>query len=392
MNTILLQKILDILTEGLAHVGDFFKDLFVSDPQDGQVIGYDGATGEWKNMDIAELSFDITHTSGPADPITISDAAADMLLKSLTVDIVPQQASGTPTPETPLPISGSDEIVITHTYGDNITDTHTIALPSTVYGGEVDAINGKLVVTHVCEELGSLTWNLGTGGASRFVANPTYTAKAPTEATIQADVISDIFKPVSAKTIYYGTDDYEIAIHTNGAIWVRDTDYTDKDAFKTAMANHYIVYELETPIEIVLTPTTIKTKGGTETFAVDANEMEMEYYTSTAGTIKSLVSITDDITSEITKNTTDFSDILLKVSRNNKVVSVEIYSATTAAAVNETFLSNLPKPAMNCKVLLVNTTLGEDGTILGTLKTTGELEITTPGAKTFSGLITYVVK
>ena len=49
MNTILLQKILDILTEGLAHVGDFFKDLFVSDPQDGQVIAYDAETGHWVN-------------------------------------------------------------------------------------------------------------------------------------------------------------------------------------------------------------------------------------------------------------------------------------------------------------------------------------------------------
>ena len=101
---------------------------------------------------------------------------------------------------------------------------------------------------------------------------------------------------------------------------------------------------------------------------------------------------TEDITSEITKNTTDFSDILFKASRNNKVVSVEIYSASTSAAVNATFLSGLPKPAMNCKVLLVNTTLGEDGTILGTLKTSGELEIATSGAKTFSGLITYVAK
>ena len=168
--------------------------------------------------------------------------------------------------------------------------------------------------------------------------------------------------------------------------------YEREPAFKEQMAGQKICYELATPTPITTTAIQIKTMGGTESIYSDAGDVSGEYYTTTAGTIKDLVTITEDITSQVTKNTTDFSDILLKVSQNNKVVSVEIYSATTSAAVNETFLSNLPKPAMNCKVLLANTTLGEDGTILGTLKTSGELEITTPGAKTFSGLITYVAK
>lgn len=157
-------------------------------------------------------------------------------------------------------------------------ETKTIALGQTVYGGNIDAKNGKLTITHVCEELGSLTWDSGTGGVTRFVANPTYTAKAPTAATIQADVISDIFKPVSSKTIYDGTDDYEIAIHTNGAIWVRDTDYSDKDAFKTAMANHYIVYELETPVEITgLTPANFTTFAGEQNIFSDCGDVSVSF-------------------------------------------------------------------------------------------------------------------
>ena len=378
MNTILLQKILDILTEGLAHVGDFFKDLFVSDPQDGQVIGYDAETGEWKNMDIAELSFDITHTSGPADSITITDAAADMPVTSLTVDIMPQQASGTPSPDNPLPISGTDSIVITHTYGDNETETKTVNLPSTVYGGEVDVVSGQGNITYGFVDLSQVPYTTTSWGGYRFTIDNCKPFANANVATCKAS----IYATTSYNDLNTNKPNNTIAIASTGNV------YLVSDNTPTGL----LVFELATPTPITTTHIQIKTQGGTETFAIDANEMELEYYTATAGTIKDLVSITEDITSEVTKNTTDFSDILLKVSQNNKVVSVEIYSATTAAAVNETFLSNLPKPAMNCKVLLVNTTLGEDGIILGTLKTTGELDITTSGAKTFSGLITYVAK
>ena len=116
MNTILLQKILDILTEGLAHVGDFFKDLFISDPQDGQVIAYDADSGEWKNMSIAELSLDVTDTVGPADIINFSDAA-DMPLKALVANINVE--------------GGTNEVNVTHA-GKNIWDETYTDIGSTV--------------------------------------------------------------------------------------------------------------------------------------------------------------------------------------------------------------------------------------------------------------------
>jgi len=157
-------------------------------------------------------------------------------------------------------------------------NTFTIALGQTVYGGSVDAKNGKATITHVYEELGGLTWGLDTGGSTRFVANPTYTAKAPSAATTQADVISDIFKTVPSRTIYDGVDDYEIAIHTNGAIWVRDTDYSDKDVFKTAMANHFVCYELATPIELTgLTPDNFTTFAGENNIFSDCGDVTVGF-------------------------------------------------------------------------------------------------------------------
>ena len=491
MNTILLQKILDILTEGLAHVGDFFKDLFVTDPQDGQIIAYDAETGHWVNKDATEVELDLTNTFEAQAIATLTDGAENVPMKSLVVDIVPKQASGTPTPENPLPISGTDEVVITHTgknlfdktatqsanqrinttYGttyaasgynttpyiriangkdytlttgiqsyfavydkdktflaggawntgtsktshanayyirfdysaDNIDNiqleagttatpyepytatTHTIALPSTVYGGEVDVVSGSGTENYSNVDLGSLTWN-ETGTPNIFYA---------TVSGMKAG-----YTPICYCSIYEGYSGYFTGMSNNQVaknstyryIYIKDTRFSTVADIGDNLDGIMLYYPVDTPTPITTTPTTIKTHGGTESIFADCGNVSGEYYTKTAESVIALANITEDITSSITKNTTDFSDILLKVSQNNKAVSVEIYSATTAAAVNDTFLSNLPKPAMNCKVLLVNTTLGEDGTILGTLKTTGELEIATSGAKSFSGLITYVAK
>ena len=228
------------------------------------------------NADIEAL-YPVNTASGSIANFTTSLSKP---LVGLSSTIVAQQAgTGTPSPSNPRSISGVSSVSFTQQDSESTTiDTFTIALGQTVYGGVLDAKNGKLVVTHVYEELGSLTWGLGTGGTTRFVANPTHTAKAPSVATIQADVISDIFKTVSSKIIFDGTDDYEIAIHTNGAIWVRDTDYSDKDAFKTAMANHYVCYELATPVEITgLTPDNFTTFAGEQNIFADSGDISVSF-------------------------------------------------------------------------------------------------------------------
>ena len=446
MNTILLQKILDILTEGLAHVGDFFKDLFISDPQDGQVIGYNGDTGKWTNIDITDLSFDLTNNAGPAEIITITDAAAGMPMNSLIVDIQPKQASGTPTPDNPLPISGRDEVVITKcgknlydkstiTTGKYITNTGTeytsqvgtysdfIAIKTgvpyyfshivgssafysvAVYDNEKTFINTKSI-SGSADASGTLTFDEGVYIRVNVRIDCIDVCQVEFGNTVtnyehyQTPTTTTIALP---STVYGGEVDVVsgqgtitkgyIASYNGESInepWISSMDVYTPGGTPTTGAQ--VVYPLATPTPITTTPTTIKTQGGTENIWSDTGDVSGEYYTKTAESVLDLANITEDITATITKNTTDFSDILFKASRNNKVVSIEIYSASTSAAVNANFLSGLPKPAMNSKVLLVNTTLGEDGIILGTLKTTGELDITTSGAKTFSGLITYVAK
>lgn len=445
MNTILLQKILDLLKDNLTGAGTFIKSVFVHDPQDNQILSYDAEIGKWVNKDATEVELELTNTFEAQPIATLTDGAENVPMKSLVVDIVPKQASGTPTPDNPLPITGFSEVNVTKCginiwnelteLGniDNATgeDTSSNSIlrtkgyidvkPNTSYYFKAPTETGRNLTVFFYDEnknFISLAYKQNNTETTpqnahymRFKIASAYgttynndiSINYPSSDTQYHAYNGTTFTIALGQTVYGGEVDVVSGSGTitkgyiesyNGETinepWISSMDVYTPGGTPTTGAQ--VVYPLTTPTALSTTPTTIKTKGGTESIFSDCGNVSGEYYTKTAESVLALANITDDITSSITKNTTDFSDILLKVSRNNKVVSIEIYSATTAAAVNDTFLSNLPKPAMNSKVLLVNTTLGEDGTILGTLKTSGELEIATSGAKSFSGLITYVAK
>lgn len=497
MNTILLQKILDLLKDNLTGVGTFIKSVFVHDPQDNQILSYDAEIGKWVNKDATEVELDLTNTFEAQPIATLPDSANNVPMKSLSVNIVPKETgTGTKSPSNPYTISGTDTVTITKcgknlwsgtasptgTYrssaidfflpageyvfsatvtssdtdgtkslillrnvdngaeyvrldrntrssfaitftkdivsiqffagyndaqsaGDTYTfadlqiekdtstatayepytaTTYTIALGQTVYCGVCDVTGGQSKVTQDFITLdGTETWTQ-SGAAFR-----TYQTLPSADTTAGR-------KPVSCNIGNYlaaGTAENACWLASGWFYFCAPSTVTTEAEMAQWVSDHNIqvAYPLATPTALSTTPTAIKTTGY-DNVSADCGDVSGEYYTKTAESILALANITEDITSSITKNTTDFSDILLKVSQNNKVISIEIYSASTSSALIGTFLSNLPKPAMNSKVLLANTTIGEDGIIIGTLKTTGELEITTTGAKSFSGLITYVSK
>lgn len=91
---------------------------------------------------------------------TFPDGADNVPVKSLTVQIQPQQAgSGDPSPDNVRAISGWDTV---HVYVDETVGTHdktyTVNLPQTVYGGTLDVSTGVLTVDKVAVDLGTLTW------------------------------------------------------------------------------------------------------------------------------------------------------------------------------------------------------------------------------------------
>lgn len=113
---------------------------------------------------------------------------------------------------------------------------------------------GLLLGTYAFAELGDLAWNIGSGGAVRFVST---IASQPPKSS--GNIICDCYQTSTNTAIYAGSVDDAIALHTTGAIWVRDTDYETADAFKTAMDNHYAIYELATPITPTITDAQFET-------------------------------------------------------------------------------------------------------------------------------------
>ena len=219
----------------------------------------------------------------PIAPLT--DGAENVPMKSLIVDIQPKQASGTPTPDNPLPISGSDEVVITHTYGDNITDTHTIALPSTVYGGEVDVVSGsgesntnKILLDGENIKFTGV-WGATSSGYAVYYA-------LPDGSRLNGDMYCNKF--VYSALGYANMPLYSFG-GTSGAsqtvTFILPDTVTNLAGANTWLASNNIelAYVLNTPTSITTTPTQIKTRGGTESIFADCGDVEGEYRQSIQG-------------------------------------------------------------------------------------------------------------
>ena len=66
--------------------------------------------------------------------VSFNDGADNMKVQKLVADIVPVQAEGTPSQETPLPISGKTGATI-HNFNDNLASNIEVRKPATVYSG-----------------------------------------------------------------------------------------------------------------------------------------------------------------------------------------------------------------------------------------------------------------
>lgn len=183
--------------------------------------------------------------------------------------------TGEPSPSNPWSLLGNTNADIIQSGEDTSVYTTTnvswLASGNDVYIGKLDLVRGKVIATHLVDDLGSRSWITGSGGAiSRFVCSPSEPAKRPAAATDPSGAISDIFKQATSREIYDGQD-MSIGIHTSGVIWVSDTDYDDPAEFKTAMIGHYVAYELATPLEISITPVILKQLTGVNNIWIHNN-------------------------------------------------------------------------------------------------------------------------
>ena len=154
---------------------------------------------------------------------------------------------------------------------DNCTSL-TIPLGQTVYGGNIDVTSGVLTVDRAMVDLGTLNW-LYSSVRDFFYVNLT-------GIKYSADMISDMYKSVGIKT------DSQMALEPTGTIGqtanseeikIRNTDYTNATAFKTAMSGVQLCYELAAPLTIQLTPHEVRSLLGSNNIWADTGDTEATY-------------------------------------------------------------------------------------------------------------------
>ena len=212
-----------------------------------------------------------------------------------------QEGEGDPSPENVRPISGRESVSVTLLGGEGEGNPHTLALPSTVYGGEVDAVTGAGMETYgIAAFDGTESWytsGTNTGGVIRYFTTLSSSPEVPKDnETAFAGACSHY--PVDTANRNY-LRNQSVAISTNGTIFFFDAALggeTDATAWKAYLAAQAaagtpvtIAYKLATPAPIQATGSApIPALPGVNTVYSDADSVTVTGRADPIHTIQAL--------------------------------------------------------------------------------------------------------
>lgn len=153
------------------------------------------------------------------------------------------------------------------TYHAHVTaTTKTVSLPSTVYGGEVDIINGNITKTYDTEDLGDLTWSFESdvgyfySDSITSIKSDSVNCLCESGYTYDEDLSADKTFTVSGTQIRF-----------------RDDLYSAAPDFKTAVTGIDFIYELAEADTDTITPEVITAKNGINNIFSDSGNVTVEY-------------------------------------------------------------------------------------------------------------------
>lgn len=173
-----------------------------------------------------------------------------------------------------------------HDYEPYQTPTQYAAnLGRTVYGAEVDLVNGTGISKCVRVKFSDLNWTYYTSGTNPIF----YANNVPNMLTYSRAVIPNISidgytvrSANSRSSLATNMADMECsAIETAQTIAFRNTSYTSKDAMLAALGDEYISYEVddESYTDFTFDGQEIDTQLGFNAFWSDSGDTEVTYYT-----------------------------------------------------------------------------------------------------------------
>lgn len=215
-----------------------------------------------------------------------------------------QEGAGDPSPENIRPIIGRDSISVTH---QEVAQTTTLSLPTTIYGGTVDAVTGE----------GQEMWKLITldGTEGWAVRNTKDTAKhrfymrildrnSVSTSSSVADIASDRYKTVPASLTYTKYNGISADPGDSKIIDIYDEDYSERtlDEWKSYLAAQYaagtpvqICYKLAEPVPFTAVGAQpILALSGVNTILTDSNSVTV---TGRADPIKRITDLEDAVAS-----------------------------------------------------------------------------------------------
>ena len=157
------------------------------------------------------------------------------------------------------------------------TETITIQLGSTYYGGKLDVVSGVLTVDRGYVDLGTLDWQYSSISERFYVGASDLGVKATDASTpfnaISSALIAKSYNEIEAKTI-----DYAIGINPNATqLFARYSSITSASDFITAMNGVQLVYELATPLTYQLSKQQIKSLVGENNIFADTGDSVVDY-------------------------------------------------------------------------------------------------------------------
>ena len=147
----------------------------------------------------------------------------------------------------------------------------------TVYKGTLNVLTGELSVTHKVVDLGDLdyTYSSGTG----TMVNNTLVYLPPTDTYTVPDAVCENYAPASWADVTDGQHNGVFGFLTSPLQFrVRDTNYSDPVAFKTAVTGVKMAYPLATPATFNLTPQEIVSAIGNNVIFADTGDISISFF------------------------------------------------------------------------------------------------------------------
>ncbi|MBR2246054.1 MAG: hypothetical protein IJ880_03360 [Bacilli bacterium] len=167
-----------------------------------------------------------------------------------------------------------------HAYNPQ-SDTFTLILGQTVYGGYVDWENGKLVKTNGAANLDELNWQIYTADTTghSFYVNIPSDCKSIANSSIVFNGKCSCYEITRFDSVpSWTTKDDSMCQVVSPQRWIiRDTDYSDITTFKQSLSGQKVLYELATPTEIDLPTTMPNTIQGVQNWFADTGDIEVSF-------------------------------------------------------------------------------------------------------------------